>query len=364
VDFGAHSIKMLQLMPRGDQFEVIAAARQALPSDMPAAGDMRQQVLGQLIAKMVSSGGFVGKTAVACLPATAIQFKNLRFPKMPADELTAAVAWEAGDRLKLPPDEVRIQYFDAGEVRQGDETRQEIILMAASIAAIDDHAASLTVAGLRPACVECVPGALVRALATKATDDDPDPVRVIVDIGYASTKVVIARRGRVVFFKNIEIGGRTLDAAVAQRLGLDPLEAAQLRRKFETATGVATESVKPLFGDTQRDTIERAVDEAMRTTLADLGKELSLCLRYYSVTFRGRRPDELLLTGGESTDPRLARLLADAVGVTVGPVRLHERIDTTAAGHLLGCPSRLTEWSVAAGLAMWRPSRVMKRGAA
>jgi len=365
VDFGAHSIKMLQLTPRGDRFDVIAAAQEALPSDLPESGDLRKQALGQLITKMTSSGGFVGRSAVACLPATMIQFKNLRFPKMPADELTGAVAWEASDRLHLSSDQVRIQYFDAGEVRQGDEARQEIILMAAPIAAIDDHTEILTAGGLRPACIECVPSALVRALTTKPTDDDPDPVRVIVDIGYASTKVVIARRGRVVFFKNIEISGQTLDAGVAQRLGLEPHEAAQLRQRLRPqADGATEDGTQPLFGDTRRETVERAVYESMRTTLTDLGKELSLCLRYYSVTFRGRRPDYLLLTGGESTEPQLPKLLADAVGVTVQPVQLHERIDATPVRHLLGPPARLSEWSVAAGLAMWQPSRVMKRGAA
>jgi hypothetical protein len=55
------------------------------------------------------------------------------------------------------------------------------------------------------------------------------------------------------------------------------------------------------------------VFDATRSTMEELGREIGLCLRYYSVTFRGQRPNKLRLLGGEAADPMLLGVLNAAL---------------------------------------------------
>ena len=363
IDFGAHSIRMLQLAPAPGGYAAVAAACRALPADLPAQGDERVELLAPLILDMLADSGASGREVVCCLPATSIQYKNLRLPKMPADELPAAVAWEAADRLKLDPDTTRFQYFDAGEVRQGSELRQEIILLAAPVATVDEYVQVLLSCDLRPQCIEAVPSALARSSGSRPTDAADEAVHVILDVGLATSKVLIVRRGRVVFFKLIDNAGRTFDQRVAQQLRLPLSEAAQLRRRLWPEESDVAED-QALFGSAGRESVDCAVSEALRAPIDELSKELGLCLRYFSVTFRGRRPEAVKLAGGEARGPQLAKLLADGVGIQTEPVSLAELVDFAPAGPALAAPGAHSAWAVAAGLALWRPARVDRRSAA
>ena len=56
--------------------------------------------------------------------------------------------------------------------------------------------------------------------------------------------------------------------------------------------------------------IARSVTESIRPTIDKLCQELSLCLRYYSVTIRGQPLSQIVLGGGEATDALVEWLAA------------------------------------------------------
>jgi len=284
IDFGERTTRLIQLAPKGDGFDVVAAAAFPTP-DLEASN--RNESLSQLIQEALSSHSFVGKRVVSSLPASAVQYKNIRLPQMPADELRSAVEWEAKDRLTQS--DHSIQFFDAGDVRHGEETRREVILLAAENKLIEEHMAVLTQAGLTPTAIDAAPGALARCLSPQPIQEVSEQTQVLIDMGYASTKVLLVRNGRVVFFKLIPFGGRRLDETVAQHLSMPLVDAAEVR--FRMAASEEAPDDKPLFGTTRKETVNRAIFEATRSTVEELSKEIGLCLRYFSVTFRGRRPD-------------------------------------------------------------------------
>ena len=63
--------------------------------------------------------------------------------------------------------------------------------------------------------------------------------------------------------------------------------------------------------------MRQAVFDAGRSIMEDLGREVSLCLRYFSVTFRGQRPEKVRLVGGEACDPHLHAVLNTALPIPV-----------------------------------------------
>ena len=365
VDLGTQHVRLLQLAG-GDRPRVVAAAQRALPTDKPLTGEAYHEAVGEALKAMLDRGGFRGRGVISALPAHVMHFKNLRLPKMPPQELAQAVEWEAAERLQLGDTNVEVRYFDAGEVRQGDEVREEVILMAAPTAFTEAHVNTLQRCGLKPIAFDVAPAALARCVGDASDASNLDaPGHVVVDVGYTSSKVLIVRRGRVLFFKLIDVGGQKLDDMVAEQLGLSRAEAAETRhRQLDAQANEDNGGHEALFGAGRGEEVQRAMYEAMRPAMADLAREVSLCLRYYSVTFRGERPGHIALTGGEAHQPALSALLAEGTGVEVSALDPLADVALGSWGSVVDAGAGRAAWTVAAGMARRRETSATKRRAA
>src|SRR5581483_5062423 len=173
--------------------------------------------------------------------------------------------------------------------------------------------------------------------------EERDELQVLVEVGLRRTQVVIGRGKQISFIKTIDAGGLALHAAVSRKLGISLEEARALRRR------VAEEPTER----SPRDPVRRAVIDAGRSTLADLARDVSLCLRYHAVTFRGQRPHRVRLLGGEAFDPQLQAALSAALALPVQVGRVDANLDTAAMSPN-DTRGGLCDWAVALGLALKR----------
>lgn len=362
LDIGAGSIKMLQLRRVASGLSVIASGQFAPADDLPVDGPERQAAIVQGIGKLLEAGSFRGRRVVANLPSGTISYKNIRLPRMPDVELAQAVQWEAADRLSLGTEPAKVEYLSAGEVRHGEEIRDELIIMAVTENRLRQQIETLVEAGLEPIALEPAPVALARCLSrTSRRAADMKDVRVFTEVGRSVSSVLILRGNQVAFFKTIDIGGVSLNRAVTERLDLSPADACELRRKLSRADGTEGESDEPLFGSTRRENVRRAVFEATRPILNDLAKEIGLCLRYFSVTFRGARPATMELIGGEAYDAQIAEIFSDQLQMEVAVAQPLFGVDLS--GEQLAIERRGTacEWGQALGLALRQPASAAQR---
>jgi len=272
--------------------------REALPQGInPTSADFHTQC-SRAIATAIRRGAFVGKPTVSALPTEMLRYKTLRMPPMPPEDLAQAIAWEAGERFQFD-DHYMLQHHLAGTVMQGNEQRQEVILLAAEKSAMHDHASAIKRAGLMPTVIDATGAALVRLLFK----GDGSMLIVHTEGGYA--QVVAARDGRVIFDKPID---RSAD----------------------------------------KSTLDHAA----------LGRELSLCLRYLSVTFGLHVPDQVWLCG-DNTSPQTISAISKSISTPVLTVG-----DAPAIQRLLEAKPDAADWSVALGLAMRDHQSASQRGAA
>ena len=323
LDVGEDAVRLLQLSPRG---AAAAAAQAPLPAGVSPGGEAYHAAVSKAVGEALREGGFAGSRVISALPASALQCKNLRLPVMPADELASAVRWEAADRFGYAEKKISSQFLVAGEVRQGEEQRQEIILLATKLDFVEAHVASLVENRLRLQAIDVAPAALARLGAPGA---DAPGVRVVLDVGRGATQVLIVQDGRVLFYKPIEIGVARLEAEAAGALNLSLDQARQRLEASDTDTAGL-----------------RAVEPA----LGELGREIGLCLRYYGVTFRGPRPETAALVG-RGAAPWLAGALGAATGLGLETDDALGGIDLSA---VRGAVPAGTEhrWAVAAGLSL------------
>lgn len=333
VDIGSRSVKLLQF--DGERTRLLEAARWDLPYEEAADPGRRDEQIVDAIRRAREGRNFRGRQAVFCLGAGNLFVQNIRVAQASGDELKKIVHYEAAGRLPFNSEEAEIRYLDAADVRQGDTVRREVILLACHRPNVERILSLAEHTGLRPVAIDVEPVAVLRCYCKQfRRDDDQQRRMMFVNVGAANTTVVIAQGSDAMFVKYIDLGGRHLDEAVARHLKMRLPDAAALRRHN---------------GDRRADQrdpeITRSLAESVRPALDRLANELSLCLRYYSVTFRGQPLAQVVLGGGEASES-VAQWLAKRLDLACelgNPLRAYER----------AVPSgRIGQWDVAAGLAL------------
>jgi len=333
VDIGSRSVKLLQF--DATRTRVHESARWDLPPTRPELQKQRDHQIIEAVGRAREGHDFRGRQAVLCLGAEDLFVQNIRVAQADGDELKKIVHFEAAGRLPYRSDEAEIRYFEAADVRQGDSVRREVILMACHRPVIERIVGLAERAELTPVAIDVEPAALLRCYGKQFRRDDDQQRRVMfVNVGGSNTTVVIAGGTDVLFVKYINVGGRHLDEAVARHLEMDLPDAVALRRHNGDRRA-----------DQQDPEVARSIEESIRPVLEQLANELSACLRYHSVTFRGQSLSQIVLGGGEASQA-LADWLAGRLDLACepgNPLRTYE--NATSSG-------RTGQWDVVAGLAL------------
>lgn len=291
----AREVYLAQRGPRGE----VVFATQRLAEGTDPAGPSYHAETSSAIASALRQAKFTSKQAVSALPVESLRHKTLRLPPMPEEDLVQAVAWEAAERFQIGDDQL-LQHYSAGEVHQGSEKRQEIILLSAERATVHDHASAVKRAGLMPIAIDASGAALARLLGV-----DQQSV-LIIHLGEAAAEIVAARGSQVLFDK--------------------PIDLTKLNDQMDSAA---------------------------------LVRELGLCLRYLSVTFGIHQPDATWISGQGAT-LELATELTELMPTSIQHVMHAPALRDINFPNALD-PS---PWLVPLGLALRDESQTAQRGAA
>ena len=366
LDIGTASIKMLQLQRSGQIMSVTGSGEHWLSSSIPQSGAERRKAVVAGIREILDKGKFAGRRAVSSLSSSQLSIKNVRMAHMPEDQLAQAIRVEACERFNFEVGPDQLRWINAGQVRQGNEVRDEIVMMAASAAVVEEHLALLDEAGLAAEHIEAEPVALFRVFQHfLRRRDDEQAVTVIVDIGNSGTRISVARGTKIVFIKLIDVGGFHLTDGVAKQLNLSHEEAHDLRvriMKEHSESGGRRRAEDSEEAPQQRSNVDWTIRDAMRGQVEELAKEVALCLRYCSVTFRGLHPNCVVLTGGEAYDAALVELLSENLGVNCVVGRPLRGIDVSRMDVAANRRGTLADWALCTGLAMTEmPDQAMTR---
>jgi type IV pilus assembly protein PilM len=342
LDIGQTMIKMIQLSRQGESWRVDAAAEADLDPQLEPGSDAWRQAAVEMLRQCIHRGGFLGRQVVSCLAGDVLKIKSLRLDTADPDQIEQMINSEVAPRFGLNAEQDEIRYCIAGNVYQGEEIKNEVIFFGIDRTQLADHIDLLEQAGLEPIAIETVPGALFRSFqATLRRREDQEVVNVFVDLGSKFTTVIIGRGQEMAFIKQIPLAGRLFSEQVASRLGITLEEAIRLRNRLH---GSDAASIDPETA--------RAVRDAMSNSVEELAHEISLCFKYYAVTFRGQRPSEAVFAGGEAYEPSLMEALKRHLGVEIRIAEPLRGFDLTRAGFDRRHNPQLCEWTIAVGLAL------------
>jgi type IV pilus assembly protein PilM len=341
LDLGHSTIRMLQLGVSSDEDLYVVEAQQThVDPELDAQPHNREEFVSESIRRMLDQGRFVGRKVISALPNDSLKIRSLRLDPGQTGQIDQILRDEVAQRFGLNPDTDEIRYLIAGNAYQGDEIKNEVIFFGIDRVSLEQHLQMLQKAMLEPQAIDAVPCALFRSFKSSyRRQEDQQLVSVFVEVGCRLTTVIIGRGQEISFIKQIPIAGDQINQDVAQRLGISLPEAIRLRSQLRTATDEAFDHVT-----------RQSMIDAMSRTVEDLAKEVSLCFRYYAVTFRGEKPQEAVFGGGEAHETALLNALRRHLGIEITIAQPFRGIDLTGSMLAEADATTLSEWAVAVGL--------------
>ena len=364
LDIGHNSIKMIQLSMDDGHIRVSAADKTRIAPDINGDEQERTEFVISAVRKMLAEGNFRGKDVISCLPNDKLKITSLRLVETEAEEIEQVLREEVAQRFGLNPDIDAVNYVVAGNVQQGDEMKNELVLFVADNETIRSHIEMVEQMGLRPAAIDAVPCALFRSFERSLRrQEDKEQTVVFVDVGSWFTTVVFGRGGQISFVKQIPIGGDKFNRQVAAKLGVSILEAEILRERLrkERAADSSSASVENGRWASGTDSVNRGgLDASTRQVMVDaigavaedLAREISLCFKYYTVTFRGKRVERAVLAGGEAYENILLNVLRRQLTVEIETAQPLRGFDMMNVNFESDKRDLLCEWAVAVGLGL------------
>ncbi len=359
LDIGHNSIKMIQFAVNDEKITVHAAEEARIDIDTNADEKAGRDIITSAIKKMLDRGNFYGKNTVSCLPSGELKITSLRLSEAESQKAEQVLKREVVQRYGLDPEKDAMDYIIAGNVRQGDEIKNELILFAADNEVIKNHIDMIEQVGLEPVSIDIIPCALFRSFERSLRrQEDRENAVVFVDIGSCYTTIVFGRGGEICFVKQIKIGAGNFNSEVAAKLGITSREAEILRKELQVETSDPGQVNQKIDASTRQGMVD-----AISKVAEELAKEISLCLRYYSVTFRGRRVERAVFTGGGSYEKILLDIMKRQlnVGIEIAqPLRGCEILKEHVNPEMYKNRNELLcEWAIAVGLSLkgWHAAR-------
>lgn len=310
IDFGSDTLKVLQI-DNTDRTEVVAAGAAVLPEDVRSDATARVAFLEQTLKTLLRSLPFRGRRAMLSIPAYQTLIHNFTMARCDDEDVDAMVDLQLQERLGVPGNRMVTRNTKTADHHRGGSARTDVACLAAKREMVMSYLqlagrCRLEVVGMHPE-----PIALIRALngngslderALARLEEASGPCRLVLDLGHATSRVLVLEGGRLRLARTIHAGGLHFTRQEARQSSLSFFEA-RARREKEAAT--ATE-----------------VPTCQVTNL--LVEELQMSLRHHRSRHASAPVEKLLVCGGEAASDMRLQGLSEALNLPV------ERFDPLA----------------------------------
>jgi type IV pilus assembly protein PilM len=326
VDFGASSLKVLQLTAQ-EAPSILAAACLETPEHLLTNPIRRLEFQIENLGRVLRGGGFRGRRVVCAIPSQFSVCKHLQMQRSEGMATDAVVASAMAQAMNCDAESLVTRQVEV-PLPPG-SGKSEIICMATARALVERLMDAVKHARFEPVGMHSEFHAAMRAFETITRRfDDFALTSLYIDLGFATTKIVIATGRQMVFARCLELGSRQLDEAVARHAGIDLAGARALRiedaRRIEVPMPVAVAATGDSInlGDrrgtgTGMEVIPDGPPVApapggcdLREALEMLTDEIQLSIRYHASLFPNDRIGRVVFVGGEARNRATCRHIA------------------------------------------------------
>ncbi len=300
IEIGSSAIKVVDMAEKGGGFVLNGAHVVPIPRGLVTGGVIKDENKDRMVSELEELRELVGikKGEVAfALPGNFSIIETFALQGVPdEDEIRSQVEKRVAATIPLKREELTFD-FDVYLPEDGEENSQ-VVYAIARREMVDSYRYILEAAGFTLESVKPTPVCLANVVAAN-TYFSKGEVILLLEIGGESTNLLVMKDGRILYSRNVSIGGSVVTQMIADKLGLS----------FEDA-----EKMKLNAGDADRTTLRDAA-VALAVKLQD---EVGVSLgQIEGALGTGLELKRVLLTGGGAKTIFLEEELQSVLGVQV-----------------------------------------------
>jgi type IV pilus assembly protein PilM len=334
VDIGASSIKVVQLKEARKKLQIVRWGFATLPAQTIIDGHvMNAGAVTEALARIFTDNKIQQKDVAIGVYGQSVIVRKITVPMMTPAELDEQIHWEAEQHI---PFDIKLMSIDYEVLRRRPEAGQmDLLLVAAKKDEINDYAAILREAKLKPAVVD------INAFTVQNVFDHqyglpPDASIALLNVGAAVSSLNIVSKGVSAFTREITNAGNSITEEI---------------RKALSCSHEQAEAYKHGGGPTQ--IVPQEVTQIVQQACQGLAGEIQRSLDFYLATSGEQEISRIYVSGGSAYLAPLVHAIERRARV---PVELFDPMGSLAADAKLQDEPRLramaAQMVVALGLSL------------
>jgi type IV pilus assembly protein PilM len=302
VDIGSSSLRAVELQD-ADKAKptVLRFDELALPPGAVRGGEVVEpNTVATSLKRLWSQAGFRSKDVILGMGNQRVLVRDLSVPRMSIERIRESLPFLVQDLLPVPVADAVLDFYPVAEVDGDSGPMVSGLLVAAVKEGVLANVRAAQLAGLRPVAVDLLPFALSRAIGMGGAG-----TIALVDVGAATTNLLITQGGVPQFARIIPAGGDDLTQALASQLSISPEDADRIKRTLGLA------SSKQLPDE------HRAAVEVIYGVTSELLGGIRNTISYFTNQREMASIDRIVLSGGGAMLPGFARALSELTLVPV-----------------------------------------------
>jgi type IV pilus assembly protein PilM len=297
LDVGSKTIKIVEVQKEGANFVLKASGIVGYSGSSveKATSDKDLSGLAQIIKKLHQEAGVSSRDVCISIPEQIAFTRTVTFPLLTDAEIASAVKWELEQYIPIPANEAISQHVILERDEKTTPPQVVVLLVAAPRAMVEKYTRLATLAGLNPVAVETELIAMARALAPA------EKTVLLLNIGANSTNIAISKNSQLSFSRSIPIAGEAFTRAVAQGLGISPVQGEEYKKTYGLTEGQ----------------LEGKIKNSLEPVLRMVVDEIKKAINFFETEQKGEAPTLMYVSGGSSGMPQIINSLASKLGIEV-----------------------------------------------
>ncbi len=303
LDIGSSSIKVVEVLARGDQVELVKWGRADLLPDAIVDGEvMDHHHVVETIQNLMEECDIRNRRVVTSVSGRGVIVKRVTMARMSEEEADEAIRWEAEQHVPYDIADVMLDYHLLEVDTEPKE--MQVLLVAAKQDVVVGRSEIVREAGLTPIAIDVDAFAMQNAIEW-SHELDPEEAIALVNVGGEITNIHVIQAGAPFYTQDLATGTHTL------------LES--IRKTYEVSRDQATDSLAT-GGESGGMDLTNLVD----SFADDLKVAVDRASLFLKTSGDAEEIDRVILTGGGSQIIGLLDALAGKLSVPVeggDPVR-------------------------------------------
>jgi type IV pilus assembly protein PilM len=281
VDIGASSIKVVQLREARKKLQVVRWGIAPLPPQTIIDGHvMNSGVVTEALARIFQDGKIQQKDVAISVYGQSVIVRKITVPMMTPGELDEQIHWEAEQHI---PFDIKLMSIDYEVLRRRTDSGQmDLLLVAAKKDEINDYAAILREAKLKPVVVD-INAFTIQNIFESQYSLPQDGTIALLNVGAAVSSLNIVAKGVSAFTREITNAGNAITEEVRKTLGCS----------YEQA-----EAYKMGGGPTQ--IVPQEITQVINQACQGLAGEIQRSLDFYLATSGEQEISRIYVSGGSA----------------------------------------------------------------